>query len=79
MTGSRKWKPFQKRKCKWKLNEIWSKRCIYEVAPQVTELNKKAYGPQVVSFGPYHHAELGTLDTYGRAQATSSSSLSREI
>ncbi|KAM7496229.1 hypothetical protein LguiA_020643 [Lonicera macranthoides] len=37
--------------------EIWKKRCIYKVAPCVTEINKKAYKPQVVSFGPYHHGE----------------------
>lgn len=38
-------------------NEIWNKRCIYKMAPHVTEPNKKAYRPQVVSFGPFHHGE----------------------
>ncbi|PSR86635.1 UPF0481 protein [Actinidia chinensis var. chinensis] len=33
------------------------KRSIYKVPPHVTNLNKNAYRPQVVSFGPYHHGE----------------------
>ncbi|KAF7125091.1 hypothetical protein RHSIM_Rhsim12G0117100 [Rhododendron simsii] len=34
----------------------WDKRCIYRVpASVITELNVKAYKPQFVSFGPYHH------------------------
>ncbi|KAI8528290.1 hypothetical protein RHMOL_Rhmol12G0138500 [Rhododendron molle] len=36
----------------------WDKRSIYRVpASVVTELNMKAYQPQFVSFGPYHHGE----------------------
>ncbi|KAH7860183.1 hypothetical protein Vadar_010275 [Vaccinium darrowii] len=35
----------------------WDKRCIYKVPASVTDLNKKAYKPQYVSFGPYHHGE----------------------
>ncbi|XP_039159379.1 UPF0481 protein At3g47200 [Eucalyptus grandis] len=36
----------------------WKKRCVYKVpACVVTDLNSKAYRPQVVSFGPYHHGE----------------------
>ncbi|XP_018718994.2 UPF0481 protein At3g47200-like [Eucalyptus grandis] len=36
----------------------WKKRCVYRVpACVVTDLNIKAYRPQVVSFGPYHHGE----------------------
>ncbi|KAM7501605.1 hypothetical protein LguiB_000509 [Lonicera macranthoides] len=37
--------------------EFWEKKCIYKVAPHVTDLNRKAYRPQVVSFGPFHHGE----------------------
>ncbi|XP_010250414.1 PREDICTED: UPF0481 protein At3g47200-like [Nelumbo nucifera] len=35
----------------------WKKRSIYKVPACVTDLNKKAYRPQSVSFGPYHHGE----------------------
>ncbi|KAF7135600.1 hypothetical protein RHSIM_Rhsim08G0187500 [Rhododendron simsii] len=35
----------------------WEKRSIYRVPACVTDLNKKAYRPQAVSFGPYHHGE----------------------
>ncbi|XP_073056184.1 UPF0481 protein At3g47200-like [Primulina eburnea] len=35
----------------------WSKRSIYRVSACVTDLNKKAYQPQMVSIGPYHHGE----------------------
>ncbi|GFZ20504.1 hypothetical protein Acr_28g0012090 [Actinidia rufa] len=35
----------------------WKKRSIYKVPPHMTDLNKEAYLPQVVSFGPYHHGE----------------------
>ncbi|KAH1092373.1 hypothetical protein J1N35_019630 [Gossypium stocksii] len=35
----------------------WMKRSIYKVPPNITDLNKKAYIPQVVSFGPYHHGQ----------------------
>ncbi|WCJ30977.1 hypothetical protein M5689_012497 [Euphorbia peplus] len=38
--------------------ERWKKRSIYKVPSCVTNLNKKAYIPQSVSFGPYHHAQL---------------------
>ncbi|KAI3412364.1 Glycerophosphodiester phosphodiesterase [Psidium guajava] len=37
--------------------KIWEKRCVYKVPACVTDLNKKAYQPQAVSFGPYHHGE----------------------
>ncbi|KAK8652612.1 hypothetical protein V6N13_126640 [Hibiscus sabdariffa] len=37
--------------------EHWMKRSIYKVPAAVADLNKKAYIPQVVSFGPYHHGE----------------------
>ncbi|XVF16918.1 hypothetical protein REPUB_Repub10bG0072300 [Reevesia pubescens] len=37
--------------------EHWMKRSIYRIPTGITDLNKKAYRPQVVSFGPYHHGE----------------------
>lgn len=37
--------------------EHWMKQSIYRVPAAIAELNKKAYMPQVVSFGPYHHGE----------------------
>lgn len=42
--------------------EHWNKRSIYRVPTCVTDLNKKAYKPQAVSFGPYHHGQ-GHLQT----------------
>ncbi|XP_052170358.1 UPF0481 protein At3g47200-like [Diospyros lotus] len=35
----------------------WRKRSIYKLPPLISELNAKAYQPQAVSFGPYHHGE----------------------
>ncbi|KAJ3671780.1 hypothetical protein LUZ60_007859 [Juncus effusus] len=35
--------------------EQWRKHCIYRVPSCIKELNSKAYRPQVVSFGPFHH------------------------
>ncbi|KAL2556154.1 Plant protein of unknown function [Forsythia ovata] len=35
----------------------WKKRSIYRVPASVIDLNKKAYKPQTVSFGPYHYGE----------------------
>ncbi|KAJ9554751.1 hypothetical protein OSB04_009365 [Centaurea solstitialis] len=29
--------------------------CIFRVPPSLTEIDKKAYQPQIVSIGPYHH------------------------
>lgn len=37
--------------------EQWRKRCIYRIPAAFTDVNKKAYKPQAVSFGPYHHGE----------------------
>ncbi|XP_009766378.1 UPF0481 protein At3g47200-like isoform X2 [Nicotiana sylvestris] len=37
--------------------EHWKKRSIYRVPVCVTDMNKKAYKPQAVSFGPYHNGE----------------------
>ncbi|PSS30647.1 UPF0481 protein [Actinidia chinensis var. chinensis] len=39
------------------LVELWQMRCIYKVPTSMKDLNKKAYKPQLVSFGPYHHGE----------------------
>ncbi|KAK3409286.1 hypothetical protein EUGRSUZ_J01419 [Eucalyptus grandis] len=35
----------------------WKSPSIYKIPPSITVLNPKAYQPQVVSFGPYHHDE----------------------
>ncbi|XP_047320058.1 UPF0481 protein At3g47200-like [Impatiens glandulifera] len=37
--------------------EFWKKRSIYRIPDSVININKKAYNPQFVSFGPYHHGE----------------------
>nr|XP_043614112.1 UPF0481 protein At3g47200-like [Erigeron canadensis] len=37
--------------------EQWKKRSIYRVPSSVTDLNKRAYKPQSVSFGPYHYGD----------------------
>ena len=37
--------------------EQWKRPSIYKIPPSVTKLNKKAYEPQAVSFGPYHHGK----------------------
>ncbi|KAL3502061.1 hypothetical protein ACH5RR_036510 [Cinchona calisaya] len=33
----------------------WDRKSIYKLPACVTKLNKNAYKPQVVSFGPYHY------------------------
>ncbi|RWW35060.1 hypothetical protein GW17_00000161 [Ensete ventricosum] len=35
----------------------WSKRSIYRIPACIKDLNRMAYKPQVVSFGPYHHGD----------------------
>ncbi|KAF8018046.1 hypothetical protein BT93_H3065 [Corymbia citriodora subsp. variegata] len=35
----------------------WKRHSIYRVRPRVTKLNRKAYWPEAVSFGPIHHGE----------------------
>ncbi|KAJ0973483.1 hypothetical protein J5N97_021442 [Dioscorea zingiberensis] len=59
----------QKRSPSWvvdihkKLNEVdpskelalWSKQSIYRVPACIKDLNPKAYKPQIISLGPYHH------------------------
>ncbi|XP_058092806.1 UPF0481 protein At3g47200-like [Magnolia sinica] len=37
--------------------EIWKKHSIYRIPTWCADLNRKAYMPQVVSFGPYHYGE----------------------
>ncbi|KAJ7969366.1 UPF0481 protein [Quillaja saponaria] len=37
--------------------ENWKKHSIYKLPARVIEINKKAYMPQAVSFGPYHHGK----------------------
>ncbi|GFZ20532.1 hypothetical protein Acr_28g0012370 [Actinidia rufa] len=41
----------------WGRSDPSTKRSIYKVPARMTEKNKEAYVPQVVSFGPYHHGE----------------------
>ncbi|XP_047969238.1 UPF0481 protein At3g47200-like [Salvia hispanica] len=36
----------------------WSKRSIYRIPASVTDVNTRAYKPQIVSFGPYHHGSV---------------------
>ncbi|KAF8010334.1 hypothetical protein BT93_J1073 [Corymbia citriodora subsp. variegata] len=36
----------------------WKKRSIYRVPACVTDLSRKSFQPQAVSFGPYHHGEI---------------------
>ncbi|XP_047969175.1 UPF0481 protein At3g47200-like [Salvia hispanica] len=33
----------------------WGKRSIYRIPASVTDANSRAYKPQIVSLGPYHH------------------------
>nr|CAB3465883.1 unnamed protein product [Digitaria exilis] len=46
----------------------WRLRCIYHVPACVKDLNRKAYQPQVVSLGPFHHGEpqLVPMDAHKR-------------
>ncbi|KAL3719683.1 hypothetical protein ACJRO7_004631 [Eucalyptus globulus] len=46
--------------------QYWKKRSIYRVPACVTDLNRKAFQPQAVSFGPYHHgkAHLRTMEDH---------------
>ncbi|KAL0421522.1 UNVERIFIED_CONTAM: hypothetical protein Slati_3175100 [Sesamum latifolium] len=38
--------------------EKWKKQSIFKLPAHVTDLDKKAYEPRVVSLGPYHHDKL---------------------
>ncbi|TKW28556.1 hypothetical protein SEVIR_3G335800v4 [Setaria viridis] len=46
----------------------WRLHCIYRVPACVKDLNRKAYQPQVVSLGPFHHGEpqLAPMDAHKR-------------
>jgi hypothetical protein len=46
----------------------WRHHCIYRVPACVKDLNRKAYQPQVVSLGPFHHGEphLAPMDAHKR-------------
>ncbi|XAR60994.1 hypothetical protein NMG60_11034561 [Bertholletia excelsa] len=35
----------------------WRNRSIYKIPSLISNQNKKAYAPQMVSFGPYHHGK----------------------
>ncbi|KAF5181847.1 hypothetical protein FRX31_028565 [Thalictrum thalictroides] len=48
--------------------EHWKKQSIYRVPACVTDLNRKAYKPQTVSFGPYHHGEKDLMLMEGHKQ-----------
>ncbi|XP_077227880.1 UPF0481 protein At3g47200-like [Tasmannia lanceolata] len=37
--------------------ELWKKHSIYRLPTYLKDLKKKAYMPQVVSFGPYHYGD----------------------
>ncbi|KAK2431241.1 putative transmembrane protein [Trifolium repens] len=37
--------------------EQWRKHSIYKIPSRITDLNKKAYKPQAISFGPYYYGE----------------------
>ncbi|KAI3889456.1 hypothetical protein MKW92_032382 [Papaver armeniacum] len=41
----------------WRNVDNWMKKCIYQIPAYVTDLNKKAFKPRAVSFGPFHHGE----------------------
>ncbi|KAK3409564.1 hypothetical protein EUGRSUZ_J01672 [Eucalyptus grandis] len=41
--------------------QCWNKQSIYRVRACITDLNSKAYQPQVVSFGPYHYGKKHLL------------------
>ncbi|KAI3979299.1 hypothetical protein MKX01_020507 [Papaver californicum] len=41
----------------WRKVDHWRKKCIYQIPACVKDLNKKAFQPQAVSFGPFHHGE----------------------
>ncbi|KAI3910111.1 hypothetical protein MKW98_014496 [Papaver atlanticum] len=41
----------------WRNVDHWMKKCIYEIPAYLTDLNKKAFNPVAVSFGPFHHGE----------------------
>ncbi|WVZ90198.1 hypothetical protein U9M48_036524 [Paspalum notatum var. saurae] len=46
----------------------WRRQCVYRVPACIKDLNRKAYQPQVVSLGPFHHGEphLLPMDAHKR-------------
>ncbi|CAI9106627.1 OLC1v1005830C1 [Oldenlandia corymbosa var. corymbosa] len=44
-----------------KQEKIWKKQSIHKLPARITDLNKNAYQPRVVSFGPYHHGKPNLL------------------
>ncbi|KAH7670072.1 hypothetical protein IHE45_10G001000 [Dioscorea alata] len=40
---------------------LWSKQSIYKVPACIKDLNPKAYKPQIISLGPYHHGDTHLL------------------
>ncbi|KAJ1265349.1 hypothetical protein BS78_08G069900 [Paspalum vaginatum] len=46
----------------------WRRQCVYRVPACIKDLNRKAYQPQVVSLGPFHHGEphLRPMDSHKR-------------
>ncbi|KAG9447377.1 hypothetical protein H6P81_013505 [Aristolochia fimbriata] len=46
--------------------KVWSEQSIYKVPNFLKALNEKAYKPQMVSLGPYHHhdPELGAMNEH---------------
>ncbi|KAL6654780.1 hypothetical protein ACP70R_008245 [Stipagrostis hirtigluma subsp. patula] len=47
---------------------LWQRHCIYRVPACIKDLNPKAYRPQVVSLGPFHHGdpELRPMEEHKR-------------
>ena len=46
----------------------WRRQCIYPVPACIKDLNPRAYRPQVVSLGPFHHGDphLRPMETHKR-------------
>lgn len=44
--------------------EHWNKGSIYKLPASVTDINKKAYKPQIVSFGPYHYDPANPMEEH---------------
>ncbi|XP_061992636.1 UPF0481 protein At3g47200-like [Rosa rugosa] len=42
----------------------WNKGSIYKLPASLTDMNKKAYKPQTVSFGPYHYNSLNPTEEH---------------
>ncbi|KAL1565396.1 UPF0481 protein [Salvia divinorum] len=40
----------------------WSRRSIYRIPASVTDVNTRAYKPQIVSLGPYHHGSAHLME-----------------